>query len=164
MKRAKYLVAGVVLCAVALVTGVAIAGMRPGHGGPGHWGPRPPCEDPIPDEFQARLLERFGEEGIDADGDGVLTCEEIEAFFEANPPMGPGHCGLRPPCEDPIPDEFQARLLERFGEEGIDVDGDGVLTCEEVEAFFSAKFGGEKGVSKGNNTGVRTRGRLTGRP
>lgn len=36
---------------------------------------------PIPEAKQARLLERFGDEGIDADGDGVLTREEVHTFF-----------------------------------------------------------------------------------
>ena len=38
---------------------------------------------PIPDARQARLLERFGDEGIDADGDGTLTREEVHTFFAA---------------------------------------------------------------------------------
>ncbi len=138
MKRAKYEVAGGVLCAIVLIAGTTIAGMRLGHRGPGDGGERPPCEDPISDDMQAGLLERHGSDGIDADGDGVLTCEEVEAFFAANPPPGPRHGGHRPPCEDPIPDDMQAGLLERHGSDGIDADGNGVLTCEEVEAFFAA--------------------------
>jgi len=42
----------------------------------------------------------------------------------------------------PLDTEHQARLLERFGDEGIDADGDGVLTHEEARAFFQERFGG----------------------
>ncbi len=38
-------------------------------------------------------------------------------------------------------DERQAWLLERLGDEGIDADGDGTLTREEVRAFFAKKHG-----------------------
>ena len=83
-----------VLGASVLVAGMAVASMgqgqgqrRAGHGdgmGPGcQQQEMPACEDPIPDEIQTMLLERFGDDGIDADADGTLTCEEINAFFEA---------------------------------------------------------------------------------
>ncbi len=36
---------------------------------------------PLDAQHQAWLLERFGEDGIDANGDGVLTHEEAKAFF-----------------------------------------------------------------------------------
>jgi len=103
MKRVKYLVAGGILGAFALVASVTIAGMGPGHGRPGHGGHRPPCEDPIPDGIQARLLDRFGEEGIDADGNGVLTCEEVHAFFASMLCGKGGRCakdGSEDPCGD----------------------------------------------------------------
>jgi hypothetical protein len=57
------------------------------------------------------------------------------------------HRGRRPPCQDPIPDEKQARLLDRFGDQGIDANGDGALTCEEVRAFRASKRG-TKGVAR----------------
>ena len=90
MKRVNFLVAAGTPFALALSASFAIAGM-------GHRGHEGSCVDPIPQNRQAQLLERFGERGIDANGDGVLTCEEVNAFFQANPPpMGPGHCGPRP--------------------------------------------------------------------
>ncbi len=36
-----------------------------------------------------RLLDKFGDQGIDADGDGTLTREEVKTFFEANPDLLP---------------------------------------------------------------------------
>ncbi len=44
---------------------------------------------------QARLLEKFGDQGIDADQDGMLTHAEVRAFFEANPDLKPGKVGHR---------------------------------------------------------------------
>jgi hypothetical protein len=65
----------------------------------------PPCVDPIPAEIQARLLADFGEKGIDANGDGTLTCAEVKAFFDANPSLRPpppgGPCGGPPPGPPP---------------------------------------------------------------
>ena len=43
---------------------------------------------PFQPRFQ-RLLDEFGDQGIDADGDGVLTPGEIKAFFDANPDLRP---------------------------------------------------------------------------
>ncbi len=39
-------------------------------------------DTPIPEARQARLLEKFGDEGIDSDGDRTLTREEVRAFFD----------------------------------------------------------------------------------
>lgn len=44
-------------------------------------------------------------------------------------------------AERPIPADEQQRLLERFGEDGIDVNGDGTLSGEEVRAFIHEQFG-----------------------
>lgn len=44
----------------------------------------------IPAEKQARLLEQFGDQGIDADGDGTLTRDEVRAFFADRRGPGPG--------------------------------------------------------------------------
>ncbi len=44
--------------------------------------------EPIPEQRQDRLLERFGEKGIDADEDGTLTREEVRAFFADRPRDG----------------------------------------------------------------------------
>jgi len=106
----------------------------------GHRGPRPECVDPISQEKQTRLLEKFGEKGIDADKNGTLTCEEVKAFMQKNHPKdsrhGSRHHGSHKECTDPIPADKQAKLLEHFGEKGIDADKDGTLTCEEVKAFM----------------------------
>jgi len=42
------------------------------------------CTDPISSARQARLLEKFGGKGIDANNDGALTCDEVRAFFRQN--------------------------------------------------------------------------------
>lgn len=48
--------------------------------------------EPERDDLQSRLLARYGDEGIDANGDGTLTSEEIQAFFqERQGAPGPGH-------------------------------------------------------------------------
>ena len=128
------------VAAVALA--VAIAQAERAREGKRQGGP-PPCTDPMPADMQAKLLEDFGEKGIDANADGTLTCEEVKAFFDANPslrpppPHGRGPCGP-PPRVDPIPAEIQSKLLTEFGEKGIDADADGTLTCEEIKAFFDA--------------------------
>jgi len=133
MKRT--IVIGVVAIgtAVALLATAAQAqrGPRGGHDGP------PPCNDPIPAERQAKLLADFGDKGIDANKDGALTCDEVKAFFQANPQLRP-HRGGPPECTDPIPAERQAKLLKDFGDKGIDANKDGKLTCDEVKAFFQA--------------------------
>ncbi|MHC4442001.1 MAG: EF-hand domain-containing protein [Planctomycetota bacterium] len=94
------------------------------------------CEDPIPEDKQAKLLEHFGEKGIDADKNGTLTCEEVKAFMKENRPKGSRHHGHHRECTDPIPEDKQTGLLEHFGEKGIDADKNGTLTCEEVKAFM----------------------------
>ena len=43
-----------------------------------------PPNGAVPEAKQARLLERFGDEGIDADRDGTLTRDEVETFFATN--------------------------------------------------------------------------------
>ncbi len=47
------------------------------------------ADKPIPEKKQTKLLEQFGEDGIDADGDGVLTREEVTTFFKENPDLRP---------------------------------------------------------------------------
>jgi Ca2+-binding EF-hand superfamily protein len=121
-------------------------------------GDRPPCTDPIPADKQAKLLEKFGDKGIDANKDGKLTCDEVQAFFKANPDLRPHHPGDRPPCTDPIPAEKQAKLLEKFGDKGIDANKDGKLTCEEVQAFFKANPGEKKAAWGGKGHMGRDKG------
>jgi hypothetical protein len=84
----------------------------------------------LPSSVQQDLLGRFGDEGIDANSDGILIPEEVHGFllqgFEDVDPHGPG----------PIPTALMQRLLERFGDEGIDSDNDGALTRPEVIQFI----------------------------
>ncbi len=44
---------------------------------------------PVPEDKQAKLMEKFGDQGIDADEDGTLTQDEVHAFFAEN--HGKGH-------------------------------------------------------------------------
>jgi Ca2+-binding EF-hand superfamily protein len=46
-------------------------------------------DKPLPEKRQAKLLEQFGDDGIDADGDGVLTRGEVTTFFKAHPDLRP---------------------------------------------------------------------------
>jgi Ca2+-binding EF-hand superfamily protein len=74
----------------------------------------------------------------------------------------------------PIPETTQAKMLERFGDEGIDADGDGVLTRDEVKAFFADKRGerkagkhgkhGKQGKMGREKRGMRDRGDRRGAP
>ena len=118
------------------------------------------ADRPIPEARQTRLLEKFGDEGIDANANGVLTREEVRAFFADQYPermrgnhrkhdghgphgmKGCGHCdegcaghefGAR------MPEAKLQKLLEKFGDEGIDANGDGTLTPEEAHAFLADK-------------------------
>ncbi|MHC4091269.1 MAG: EF-hand domain-containing protein [Planctomycetota bacterium] len=60
---------------------------------------------------------------------------------------------------EPIPTAKQTKLLDKFGDEGIDADGDGVLTHEEVKAFFAEKYhpddAGMHGLKEGKHQGMR---------
>ncbi|MGD2110355.1 MAG: hypothetical protein PVI86_13320 [Phycisphaerae bacterium] len=119
---------------------------------------------PLAEEHQALLMERFGDDGIDADGDGTVTHEEARAFFmerhgdvDAHPGFGPGAhrfgpCGgkahgaggfhrlgrtlhhLRVLEAATPPEHF---TIERHGE--ADLDEDGELSDEEWQAFAAAR-------------------------
>ena len=47
------------------------------------------ADKPIHEKKQTKLLEQFGDDGIDADGDGVLTRDEVSQFFKENPDLRP---------------------------------------------------------------------------
>ena len=139
------------------------------------------ADRPIPEARQTKLLEKFGDEGIDADADGVLTREEVRAFFadqypermrgkhrkhDGHGPHGMKGCG---PCDEgclghgfgpPISEAKLQRLLEKFGDEGIDANGDGTLTPEEAHAFLADKHPeGMRGMcSKHGRHGMKGRG------
>ncbi len=88
MRRPICMVGGVVFSA-SLASGVAVAQ----EGGA------------VPEDIQTRLLERFGNDGIDADGDGTLTHTEVRSFFEAMRANGDGPgAGRRggPPHDGPF--------------------------------------------------------------
>jgi len=42
---------------------------------------------PISERQQTQLLEKYGDDGIDADGDGVLSRGEVTTFFKAHPDL-----------------------------------------------------------------------------
>lgn len=48
----------------------------------------------------------------------------------------------------------QANLLEKFGDQGIDADGDGVVSHEEVKAFFAEKHGAGEHCMQGAKEGT----------
>lgn len=41
----------------------------------------------------------------------------------------------------PVPEDVQQRLLDRFGDDGIDANADGVLTRQEIRTFIHDEFG-----------------------
>lgn len=82
-------------------------------------------------ERQAEMIQRFP--GIDADGDGKVTPEEMRTFFEANPDQRPGR-GPRPEggrMRDEGMNRFQM-MLQQHPE--LDTDKDGVLSYTELMA------------------------------
>ena len=60
-------------------------------------------------------------------------------------------------------DERQAKLLERFGDQGIDGNEDGTLTRDEIMAFFADFDGGGFGKERGEGHGKGPHGRGMGR-
>lgn len=115
--------------------------------------------EPIPAARHAKLLERFGDQGIDADSDGVLTHEEIKAFFAAKHGHGEArksgrkegkHHGMKGCCPGGMKEgmhqgmmgcmeygkmtnEQRAKMLEHHP--AADTDSDGVFSEAEFEAF-----------------------------
>jgi len=142
MKATKTLIAMTVATSVVFA-GVALAADVP--------------TKPIPEQRQARLLERFADEGIDADGDGTLTREEVKTFFAEHPDSRPeGKRGFGKGQHDRMRHKGHKRgnrvgmLLRRLDRldsqtvpEGFeltrhpeaDVDGDGELSASEWTAF-----------------------------
>lgn len=115
MKHAGF-IAGVMIAATSLTAGVALA-QGPGFGGPGFDGPGP----------------RFSFQELDADGNGEVTREEMQAhraarFAEADSD-GDGKLSL---------EEMQAQAQKRAAERAanmlkrLDTDGDGALSPEEM--------------------------------
>jgi len=96
------------------------------------------CTDPIPAGKQAKLLKQFGDKGIDANKDNALICAEVNAFFQSNPQLKSRHEKFED-CTDPMPANKQAKMMKRFGSKGIDANKDGVLTCDEVKAFYATR-------------------------
>ena len=47
------------------------------------------ADKPIPEKKQTKLLDQFGDDGIDADGDGVLTQGEVSKFLKEHPDLRP---------------------------------------------------------------------------
>ena len=118
----------------------------------GQFGARQGKDVQIPQDKQAQLLERFGDDGIDANDDGVLTRDEVRDFMKESGldfgrgrgGRGPGGFG-GPPSDrgglfmihrlealqsDTPPDDLQ---VGRFP--GLDADGDGTVSDAEWQAF-----------------------------
>ncbi len=126
----------------------------------------------IPKERQQKLLQQYGDQGIDADGDGVLTREEVRTFLsEMRGGKGKGERkrGKDGPrgdrqadADEPIAEAIQAKFLARYGEEGIDGDENGTLTRGEVRRFFGGERPGQRGGRRGGPArgprGQRSRG------
>lgn len=114
-------------------------------------------DKPLPESRKARLLEQFGDQGIDANGDGVLTRAEVHEFFADQGfgpgwygfgKGGPGHRGRRGHAFGPggplghmlrTLDRLQGETppswftIERFPD--ADVNGDGELGSDEWQSF-----------------------------
>lgn len=93
--------------AVALLASPAIRAQEdnpPPRPQPDH----PELNQPLPEERQKALMEQYGEQGIDENGDGVLTRAEVFKFFrehgirpEGGPPPGSGRPGFGRPGDGP---------------------------------------------------------------
>jgi len=124
------------------------------------------ADKPIPEKKQTKLLEQFGDDGIDADGDGVLTRGEVTAFFKENPDLrparqegmrsgrrggrrggGPGAFGRgRGGLAFGILEQLQKLDPEQVPDNdflkrrpGIDTDGDGQLSADEWAAHVEKR-------------------------
>lgn len=91
----------------------------------------------IPEQRQTKLLEKFGEAGIDADKDGTLTRKEVRAFFQdSDRPMRLGDFrghGGRHPHGGPM-----GRFGGRFGGPGAMMRHLDAMKEAAGPAFFSA--------------------------
>ena len=147
--RVYKLVVATAACAVASV-GVVFATGEP--------------TEPILAAKHAKLLESFGDQGIDADSDGVLIHEEIKAFFAAKHGHGEArktgcmegkHHGMKECCPGgmkegthhgimgrmeygKMADEQRAKMLEHHP--AADTDSDGVFSEAEFEAFRAQRM------------------------
>ena len=64
--------------------------------------------------------------------------------------------------DKPMPDERAKRLIERYGDEGIDANGDGQLTRDEVKEFFADRKPGRRGERDGADRKPGRRGERDG--
>ena len=122
----------------------------------GQFGPRQGKDVQIPEDKQAQLLGRFGDDGIDANGDGVLTRDEVRDFMQESgldfgrggrgEGRGPREGGQGGPPDDrgalfmlyrlevlqsdTPPEDLQ---VDRFP--GLDADDDGTVSTAEWQAF-----------------------------
>jgi hypothetical protein len=107
----------------ALVFGLAIVGATVALAGDG-------ADKPIPEARQTKLLEKYGEDGIDANEDGVLTRDEVRAFFaERDDEWMPGPHGRRGHGPRALRDG------EGFGPQGMRGKGPGPCGSCDGEGF-----------------------------
>jgi hypothetical protein len=137
---------GIVLSAVLcfLPTGAALGSQR--------------AEKPVSLERQQWLMERFGDQGIDGNDDGVLTVAEVRAFLAERPRLrgdGTGPWGRRGPRPGGARSERHGgdplRLLVLLDKETrpaqltaeqlpeADLDGDGQISDEEWETHAAQR-------------------------
>ena len=110
--------------------------------------------EPIPEDRQAQFLKQYGDEGIDANGDGTLTRDEVRTFFAEKRKQGRGFRrdrGQRGPGGSLDAMVNLLRTLEMFSgdspPEGFDVsrvrqadrNDDGELSEREWAAFAAPK-------------------------
>jgi len=109
---------------------------------------------PVAEERHARLLERFADDGIDADADGTLTREEVRTFFEARrgdgdwrachgdkgPRGGKTHrLGMALRHLELLSAEAPPADFDLTRHPDVDTDGDGQVSQAEWDAFRAQK-------------------------
>ncbi|MCP4593510.1 MAG: hypothetical protein GY842_22460 [bacterium] len=125
------------------------------------WADEEQANAPLDQERQSRLLERFGDKGIDADGDGALTRDEVRTFFAEmrgerrrdhrgergfeGRGFGPhdrgpmGRVGMALHHLELLSGETPPEQFDLAKHSDADADGDGQLSDAEWQAFSEAK-------------------------
>ena len=111
--------------------------------------PAPPVP-PAPPEVRTRimLMGAEGPGGLDKDGDGQITREEIMPRLVARPAAAVGQFAARVKQLDKDgdgkfqKDELPPRMQEHFDK--LDSDGDGAVSLQELQAGYRKIFAGQK--------------------